>query len=456
MLFPSKFGDCISPRVTAVSAAQSGVLHMKNLKKVECQAFQWRDVPSKVTSKDPPADLYDNRANIEDQIAASAAKCFNRSAQNAEFLKEQEISNFSSGCSAPAITQVSVKVSNEDSCTVDARDKRCTDNFVVDESSGIDKCWSSSDDGVSERSTEFEDIASAIKSMSKGSTKVFPHRSSRSLIDELRLRDSLRSKKIRNQIHAGPTAKEKSNHVQKTERHSKFRHRKKAPKWKLLDASFPTSFVSSDHNCACSTGPSSKRRRSTVFSSKIISHKRNLHRLYCEKEGEVDCEAQLSYSDNYLEKSEASHGKRFRLDHGDPTVKHFQRQDAFSPDDEMNVDVCKRKARPLVCGKYGIISNGDTSKPAKLLSIKKILQNTRICDLAASDKLKSSSAKELKNKRHKGKEGCSNKSANFMEDREKVREDPSEYSDVDPNYKDVRKRSLYELTAEIKGIYTNH
>ena len=53
------------------------------------------------------------------------------------------MSDNSSGCSAPAVTQASNEVNNVDSCTVDAGDTGCASGLVVDEASGVEKCWSS-------------------------------------------------------------------------------------------------------------------------------------------------------------------------------------------------------------------------------------------------------------------------------------------------------------------------
>lgn len=147
--------------------------------------------------------------NDEDQLADTAAKRFNGNLQEINCLKEQEMSNISSGCSAPAVTQASIEVNNMDSCTVDAGDTGCANDLVVDEASGIEKCWSSDDALDSERSAEFLGFTCKTSFIKEGSSKALANQSSRSLIDELKFRDSFRWKRVRNESHTGLAIHEK-------------------------------------------------------------------------------------------------------------------------------------------------------------------------------------------------------------------------------------------------------
>ncbi|KAK3000279.1 hypothetical protein RJ639_024637 [Escallonia herrerae] len=433
MLLASRFDeDYTLSKVREISIGQSGELNREPFKKVECHAFQWRDVPTKVTGTcnmpctDQLTSLLDDQGNADDQYAAtSAAKCFNGDALDAESLKEQEMSNVSSGCSAPAITQASVKVSNEDSCTVDVQDGRFLNNIIVDEGSGIDKCWSSDDASDSERS-EFHGFA---RSIDEGSSKAFSNLTSGSLIDEIRLRDSLRLKRGRNQSHPGFNIHENTKQKQNLERGFKTQKKRKAM--------FPASGFSADndefaecsasaerhshssrniqmslrpdlgksHNCACSVGRTSKQKRCSLSFSKTIYSKSDLHTLHRSEVDGVDCEM---VHDDYPEFPEASRGKRFRLDQAAPTNMCFRMQEPDCTDvkisekcNSMNcmitssclpMSVCKRKATPIVGGKYGVISNGDTSKPAKVLSLMKVLKRARRCTITENEESKLTSA----------------------------------------------------------------
>uniref|UniRef100_A0A5B7B2P3 Uncharacterized protein n=1 Tax=Davidia involucrata TaxID=16924 RepID=A0A5B7B2P3_DAVIN len=449
LLFSSKFNeDCSSPKEKVISLGQSGKLNWQIPEKVDCHSYQWRDVPSKVTGmcnmmcKDLPANLLGARVNVEDQITDAAAKRFNRSAQDAESVKEQEMSNISSG-SAPVVTQASVEVNNMDSCTVDAGDNRYTNNIVVDEGSGIDKCWSSDDALDSDRSAEYLGFTRKINLISKGSSKAIPNPSSRSLIDELRLRDSLRLKKVQNQMQS--TIHEKTDRSQKFERGFKTGKRKRATKFMMLDASFPASDQEISHNCACSTGPSIKRRWSAFSSPKTIPRKRDLHRLYSHREGENDYQSHLKV-DECVEIPEASAGKKFRLDRTAPTSKQFHMQEPNCADTEMKcnsvdcmitsfnqpVSVFKGKERPVVCGKYGVISNGDSLKPVKIISLRKILETARRCTLPKNDESRLTFMKELKTS-VKGSNGCLIKFSNSKKERDNEGHDATVCSELDPD-----------------------
>ncbi|KAI7993840.1 Histone-lysine N-methyltransferase trr [Camellia lanceoleosa] len=480
MFFDPKFKEKSTfPKEKAISFDQSGNLEGQVKKKVDSHDFQWRDVPSKVTRtcnvacKDRPADLLDKRGNIRDhvanaptkcfnrssQIADAATKCFDRSAQDAEFSKEHEVSNISSGCSAPAVTQASVEFNDLDYSTVEAGDK-CTQNLVVDEGSVIDKCWSSDDPPDSE-SSEFFGFACKFNSANEGSSKPLPNQSSRSLIDELRLRDSLILKNVRNQSLTGLSILEKRNHIQNFEKGFKSAKSKRPTKWKMLNASFPASGFPSvheesrkcigssalwhsrsskdepmwlqpdqgrPHNCACSVGPNFKQK-SVLCSTKIISRKRAFQRFHNNREGE-NYRIQLNVDDDRLEVPENSSRKRFRLDQTFPSTKLFQMREPHHTDTGIvaksnsadcmiissteQVGICEEKVRPIVCGKYGVISNGNSSRPVKFVPLRKILKATRRCTLA-ENKLKLTSVKKSKKRNIRRSNECIDKFSDFKE-----------------------------------------
>ncbi|XAR69410.1 hypothetical protein NMG60_11000976 [Bertholletia excelsa] len=542
MLVDPKFKDSsILPSEKAVSFDRSGHLGAQ-VNKVDNPAFQWRDVPSKVrgghnsTCKDRPSDLLDKNGSFGNQI--TAAKCFDRSIVDADCSKEQETSNVSSGCSAPAITQASVQLNKLDSSTIDAGDVG-TQDLAVDEGSGIDKCWSSDGPLGSEKSSEFLGITSNCNSANKGSSNSMPNQSSRSLIDELRLRDSLILKSSRNPANSGFSILRKINHAQKFEKAFKPLEGKQPIKWKMLQASSPRAGLSSAHkesirstgssychsygprdlqmllqsdrrrsdNCEYSGGPSSTQRP-MFCSSKTMNGKRGFNRICNDREGESDL-FQPKADDDHSNICDKSGRKRFRLDQTSPQAKHACLQEPDCTDtgviSKSNaadcmiassgwVGICKRKDRPIVCGKYGVIYNGNSVRPVKIVPLEKILRAT---GRPECNKLKSTSAKTSGKRNIRGNNKCMDKFSNFKK-RESEGHDELLHGDTDPSisteetemgcfsgakdcdsdlsdkdkddrnkkdhgnanhclgirlkpkYKKVRKRSLYELS--IKGV----
>ncbi|PSS11185.1 Histone-lysine N-methyltransferase [Actinidia chinensis var. chinensis] len=621
-LYPKSERSSTFAKEKAICFDQSGSVEGQVKKKADCHTFQWRDVPSKATGmynmtcKDRPANLLNRREYVGDQIAdvAAAAKCFDRSVHDAESSKEQEMSNIS-GSSEAAVTQVSVEFNKLDSSTIGAGNKH-TQNLVVDEGSGIGKCWSSDDPLDSERSSEFFGFTYKINSASEGSSQP----SSRSLIDELRLRDSLILKNVRNQSHTALSFPAKINPTQNPERGFKFAKGERPTKGKIPDASFSPSGIDGDHwnsrsakdmlmrlqpdlegphNCACAVGPSFKqspelcltktvchkrelnrfyndnegengqtqltveddcleipknsckkkfrsdqmaptikklrvqepncavsgihsksnsanfmiisssgdncacsvgssvKQRSELCLTKTIYCKRELHKLYNDNEGEND-EIQLNVQDGCLEIPENSSQKRFRSDQTAPTSKKLQMQEPNCADTGIHarsnsagcviissterLGICEGKARPVVCGKYGVISNGDPSRPAKIVSLKKILIATRRYKCPKNDQLKLSSANSSK-KSIRGSNECIDKFSKFKEGDSEghVKQTETAYFPGDkecgdvlyalkerdygcegripdscistrlkPKCKAIRKRSLYELSIEGK------
>ncbi|CAI9775495.1 unnamed protein product [Fraxinus pennsylvanica] len=422
-------GNSIFSKEKAISFCNTENLVAKNMETVQSHSFH--HVPSEVLEtgsskrKHQQAGSFNSNGNVEDS-AVDAAKCFARSSQNAEPLKEQELSNVSSGCSAPVVTWVSIEVNKRDSSTIDTGDVRCTNNIVVDEGSRIDKSWSSDDSLDSERSADF--FGSAPRK-----------RSSLSLVEELRLRDSLKLKKAQNETHASFSTQEESEHVQNFKKSKKM---KKTVKWKRLDAAFPASGQSSNNgsskctedvvqnsnsawnmqvplgheqkgpnNCACSVEPSIKRRRSRWPSSNSVSNYGDLYRGYQVKQ-KIESHIHSRVDDDTCESPEILGKKRLKLDGAAATSKNLYRSccdnaevtanftsvDCLSNSLDLPLDFYKWMARPVVFGKYGIISNGNSSKPAKIVPLRKILETARKYD-DKNVKAKSTSTKKLKRMR---------------------------------------------------------
>ncbi|XP_044471547.1 uncharacterized protein LOC123200432 isoform X5 [Mangifera indica] len=440
--------DGAGPNKNSVSLDQRGKSKGQPCNTIVCHASQWRDVPSKfkgvsnVTGLECSANVLDGRGHMEGQVG-HAAKCSYGTMKIPNSLKEREMSNVSSGCSAAAITQASIQISNMDSPTVDAGNTRYVNNHVVDEGSGIDKCWSSDDALESERSAEF--LGSNSNFSKEGSSNVLNKQSSRSLLDELKLLDSLTWKKNWNQFHTRLPVHGKVN-LKKNERGFKTGKRKKSEKFKMLEAPFlaastlvvhherpkgtdtsepgPTKDVEmlqpsvqeTYRSGASFFGPGSKFGRSTLSSSKESSRKRDLEMINGHRDGEDDYDMELNSNSNLGKNHDLSGTKKLKRAWTSDCIRKSQMEE-LTPADSKSSVMCKsfgflkassgcegsiyfRKARPVVCGKYGEIScgehTGDVSWPVKIVSLSKVLKAARRCAISENCKPKVTFPKDLK------------------------------------------------------------
>ncbi|GLT76145.1 hypothetical protein SLA2020_478210 [Shorea laevis] len=510
--------DHIVSKERTMSMDKRGELIQKLPRSQCCHTSQWRDVPSKkkedcdktcmgwsekgaqnMTFNNSSATELDNSGNAEGQLGDTAAKRFIGSLNVSDSLKGHEMSNISSGCSAPAVTQASFEVNNVDSSTVYAGETENANNLIVDEGSTIDKCCSSDDVQESERSAD--SLGAPCKSNMK-KRKVLNGQSSRSLLDELKLINSLTWKKGRNQIPIGLTTCGKSDHLKEVGIGLKAGKRKKFMKLKMIDAVLP-----SDHERRASVSCS---LRTGLFSSnKELPHKRALHRLYNDSE-EDTCQPKV---DGYAESSnilEVSVRKKLKRAWASESVKEHETDEPIHKVAEKtsNFDsVCcekallsddmacgHRKAKPVVCGKYGEICGelgGDELKPAKIIPLSRILKiakridqksykaklmkrrtpgNTECFDLSSDLKKEEKCGSNHSSGFHgvsqlvvdeamKACVGVSKQSDVKSSMWEKERVDKSEknktaYAQSSHNYKEIRRRSLYELTVEGKESHS--
>ncbi|KAE8056326.1 hypothetical protein FH972_013108 [Carpinus fangiana] len=534
MILTSRFAkDPFLLMDTSIALDESGKLNGKLNKNIVCHASQWRDVPTKVKAVCDAtvvarfANVFDRREHDGCQLVDASAKYFDGAMQIVDSLKDQENSNVSSGCSAPAVTQASIEVNNIDFSTVDAGDTGDGSNHIVDEGSGIDKCWSSDDALGSERSAEFHGSSCNIKLRKEGSSHIV-NNESRSLLDELKLIDSLTWKKSRNQIHTGLAICGKSSTSQKTESGLKMGKRKKAIKLKMLSTSFvstgPSLLPCENPQCVSTAGfptCSSKDGQGTCHTSGAcliqLGSKSRLSSVKTSscKRGvrEGDYQTELNYDADFGRNPEVSGRKKLRRDFASDSFRQFQIQEPTHEEAEKTdnsvgcvrtssspqVNGCYLKARPVVCGKYGEISCGKAvSKPAKIVPLSRILKTASRCTLPKSCKTRLTSMRDLKKKNstlndlacakltglkneedngscdvtvcdkmnrdssmeETDKAWCTDKQfAKKLSILEKERDDKSEKdrSILDSNIpaqlklkcKEVRKRSIYELT--IKG-----
>ncbi|GAV60562.1 SET domain-containing protein/PHD_2 domain-containing protein/zf-HC5HC2H_2 domain-containing protein [Cephalotus follicularis] len=534
----------ILPKGKTVSLLQSGAAKGQLPKDGVCHTPQWRDVPNKLNRVCPmSADFLNRKENDGGQVGDTAAKCYNGAMQKADSLKEQEMSNISSGCSAPVVTQASIEVNNMDSSIVDAGDTGYMNNHIVDEGSGIDKCWSSDDALESERSIEF--IGSTCKTNLKGqgASRVSNNQSSRSLLEELKLMDSLTWRKGRNQVHNELTAHGNSNYPENFARDTKTGKRHRAKKLKMLDASLLTASPSIVHyeypkgtgtfqwpSCSskdvqmllpsgqetyCSSGSSSTQANSNCETPRMSLAKA----LSCKRDLEDDYQRKLDGSTTFSAVLEATGRKKFRKTSKAMRQYHMQETLPADTGEAVNCNsvgcmkasfskkfsACHKKVKPIVCGKYGELSSGnldgDHIKPVKIVPLSMVLETVKICTLPKTSKPKQISLREMRKKSYSGSYPCYDKFS-YLQKAEENRSDHSSFCDevnvdlslegtkkactsgdkqfadkllmlekerevkskkecsilnsdahaqLKPKCKEIRKRSLYELTGKGKS-----
>ncbi|KAF5197112.1 Histone-lysine n-methyltransferase trr [Thalictrum thalictroides] len=438
---PSIFDDMVQEN-RANTLNQYENLGTQHLVQNDCHASQWRDVPNKriqVSNGNcvvKPTEVFD-ASKVDTQAVKTARKRSDRN-QEAVSLNEQQMSNVYSGCSAPAVTELTVEVNMTDSCTVDAGNDRYVNEHVVDEGSGIERCWSSDDALDSERSTEtvFHHKLDLVKG-GKCSSYI-PKLYSHGHIDNIRCGSSHGPKKVRKRVPARCSIHKSINETQPPLSNLRYGKKKKTIKWKKLDASFPASGLSSvqydspksngdteSHSCSSrgtqilsksnhglmktcgvySNQPSGLKRKHLMLSSaKTLSRKIDLCELVDHhKEIEDDCSKRVKDDVNHLKISRPSSKKKSKQCWARDVSRQFLSQDIsqrdarkvakFNPTGSAkifsinDVDTFDRKPKPVVCGKFGIISNGklgeDQIKPPKIVSLNTILKTTKRCSTTA-------------------------------------------------------------------------
>lgn len=381
--------------------------------RIACHASQWRDVPSKqkeackMTQINSSAEVLDASGCAGDQFGAAAGvHGIGSTINEADSLKWQCMSNISSGCSGAAVTQASTEVNNVDSSTIDAGDNEFRNGLVVDEGSGIDKC-SSNDELESERSAEFIGVSCRNKIRNNRSSKILNGQSSLSLLDELKLLDSLTWKKGQNQSYMSLAGSERTNHLKKIRKGLKGGKRKRATKFRMLDMSFAPKL--SLQHCPKGNGShhmssrSSKDRQTLIpsvlesyepthlirpgelASAKIVCRKRDLADVYNDQDGE-DYQVKLKGDDRFDNILEVSGRKRLKQTLlGSPkplrTVENTFNSDSVYCTNAFSCfeTVCDKKVRPIVYGEYGEIcsckSAASELKPPKIVPLSRVIKS---------------------------------------------------------------------------------
>ncbi|XP_073223764.1 uncharacterized protein [Cicer arietinum] len=379
---------------------------------------QWRDVPSKVRKPLCDATLSDQIATVLDwerqeslQVENISAKCLKKVIDREDLLKKQENFNDSSGCNAPVVSQASVtEVNKVDCCPVDATDAGCIENLVLDEGSGIDKGMSSflAD---SEKSAEYAGSTSG-SDLKKGYLRVLNDQSCQSLIDDIKLLDSLIWKKRQDQNQTIVSANCAAIQSLKVKKGFKGKKQKRNEA-RVLDASldnqkgestgafdspsslceemqlyFSSSQQRSSDKASIVQPNTNHNLRPSSFSSKFLSCKNHLNKHRCnedsyESESNSDAEFHLVHG--------VSRMKKLRRDFTSDCFGHFQTQEPSyeEPKSAMQMSSSSIKGnahrikRPVVCGKYGEISSElsitEVPEPAKLVFLSKVLKTSERC-----------------------------------------------------------------------------
>jgi len=410
---------------------------MKN----DCQTGLWRDVPAKKTghsdamSVDKTKQMLKASEGTGDQLPGTACKGFEGSRQEFDSMNEQQMSNFCSGSSAPAVTEISVEVNKVNYCATNVEDNKTAFDFVADEGSGVEKCGSS-DETLNIRECE-ENCAVNCQVDPAKSGSSLPSQTSGGFIDELRLETSSNKEKVRNQMHVQCADQENNEKrmVWKSER------RKEQIKMNKLDVSVPKpinsesskcishlnwEFSSPDESKASSQSETVmqksrlKRNWSSLSSIEPPSLKAKSHHNIMEFDkiqsvNDHQCLRTLAVSSGEVDltvhrEQEFAKQKGIRLDSEKPPK--YMSLSHIAKSNNHETEIVDKKIRPVVCGKSGIISNGGLTgqkKPPKIVPLSLILKRSKRCDVNEyGAKPKKTSTSESRKMLLKGNSGCSN------------------------------------------------
>ncbi|XP_057800003.1 uncharacterized protein LOC131015587 isoform X2 [Salvia miltiorrhiza] len=432
----SKLNTNFSFLETAKSFDKAGSSMAPNMKSAESCYFQWRDVPKKGTGK-CSLTRKEQEAVSHTPLgcpAADVAKSFAGFAPILSSVREHEISNISSGCSAPDVTQSSGEVNKKESSTTELRNINFAENLVLDKGSGNVRSCSSDDALDSELCPEFYGSASNINSIKSEPFRLVPRKESLSLIEEIRVQNSFQSKMPPYKIKRSYTFHEDSDYLQNFELAPK--KKRKTIKWMKLDVSGHSSINNKSPKCAEEVGQnahsssdmmqmqhkcdqrspsncgdyveqSGKQRNSAFSAAKWVSRGKDFMKVYRhEKQQQTNAHKSLVVDDT-LRAAEMCRKRRLRLK--DASARPTEVREIFCSSAELtekstSLGGCsnsvskssfeKRIVRPTVCGKYGIISNGNPSKPTKIVPLRVVLKTA--ASLADKSNRKADNYKKLK------------------------------------------------------------
>ncbi|XP_074276607.1 uncharacterized protein LOC141600301 isoform X2 [Silene latifolia] len=408
---PPRLSGTISPDdVIPLEKDNAVVCNPKRKEQVRCKpnwfSSQWRDVPSRTATGskkrclDAPAHLSKTRGDFETHVNELPAKGFARSNQASGLLKGKEMP-ISSGCSIPAVTEASSEVNRIESCTFNGGNP----GYVVDEGSVIMR--SSSVDSIDSVKSSQPD--SNMKPMiSETVSSITAHHGQN---DDCRQMNS-ESNELQNLGILGASLEEKEKHVDNFQ----CRKRKDNLKWSMLGTPLGATEVSLsttkyqlpagidvDHQrgiseCVQVRGGNSyshglKKRRSTLCQVKLLSRKRELHGKCDFLDYDRRDQTLLKRNDESTDIPVDTTVKRLKMTTLDVTLKKQGKATkdlscswlSSSKSDETSRCRLKRStmARPVACGKYGIICDQeldiDQLKPPKIVPLSQILKVSKRC-----------------------------------------------------------------------------
>lgn len=378
-----------------------------------------KDVPSKVIAHSDgiigkPAQVLEATTIVDDQVAENIVKEIDGINQDSESMKAEQMSNISSGSSAPAVTEVSVEANNVDSCCRYASHAKTVHDFVVDEGSGIEKCGSSDEALGSRECIESLTFKGNMHPARSGLPSLPNH-----LSHEAHLENSCKRKRGRNQIIEGCKAHEKINQKRHSERMLEADNGKEPMEWSRLDVPIPVTGFSVVHSessdcighskvhlsltrgveapslpddmmqktCVSSCRSSSiKRKRSALSSPKPHSIKRfdNHHKLWefhkMQSASDDHCLRTLKVLAEKKEKQDLAAGLKQENHIISGKAPKFMFLSCIGSTPNHGKSIMAKKVKPVVCGNLGVISGGGTSgqqKPAKIVPLSLILKKAR-------------------------------------------------------------------------------
>jgi len=464
-----------------------------------------------VIHDESPLDNMDSRETVEDHLADTAAKGSIRSViSTGSPKKKHNLSNVCSKSSENVFSEFSDAghVINDEICNVDSGGKKLMRTDIVDEGSGIGKCCSSDaiDTGVWTR-RKLASVNGDKKLL--GSPPMLPYPSISDVNDASKVRSSLRLKRLSSAAECSLAEKEHA--VQTIARSGKLEKKRRTMKWKRLDATATTvennskMFLSLNHakspdstflpsaqvmkpiEMQCGTasvsstptrGSSLKRKRSVLVSRNPLQYKQKTQEFQEDRRKEKSVQ-QIQFKGDKLvirirQASVQGKAKQYTVDGIEQDIERagsrmvskcgtigswkklsLRNDDIGYPEDKTKLSQCLSSIRAG--------HSKPTSKTAKMVSLRSILnQPESHLDNKDREKLKQSSITGVGNstlKKSGGKLGkyslLQRRLANELPETLKdsvetnLKPDRKEYSGL-VNAREIRKRSLCELTAKSK------
>lgn len=384
------------------------------------QTVFWRDVPKKTfphagASHDKFAEALKNTNSDGHQVPNCAAE-FNKTHINSHVTKAPQMSNMSSGSSAPVLTQVSVEVNNSTPCI---RTSTMMHDLVVDEGSGNEKCGSS--DVVIRDGNEGFNTVDAVN-VAKSRFDCLASYSSINPIDELHLKIPYKSKKVKC-LNEELAKQENVKYRRKLEMTARTAANKSEEHIPLFDPlggpEIPNNVRHLENDSSRSQeievskpGCMMQRTHASLGSAAIVKRKRSVlsfnkskERIGYQDRVPEDDDKQLQ-NDDYSLRILKSAGEKLKQGLA-ACSKHESHSCTGKPPKFMSLNCITnissktslpKKSKPVVCGNSGIISSGGTDgdqKPAKIISLASILKRARKCSLTETSDTAVSQHSEL-------------------------------------------------------------